>query len=63
MVRVFLTWGGGGGFKRPEREVDLHSPSCAKVTNEGSYRPTSSHRESLQGLDRASFTFNFLSRK
>jgi hypothetical protein len=45
--RFFLRW----GVKQPKREVDVHSQSGAKVKKEGSYRPTSSHRESLQGVE------------
>ena len=56
-----MTW--GRGVKRPERDVDVYSPSGAKVKNEGRYRPTSSHHEGLQGVDRANFTLNFLSKK
>jgi hypothetical protein len=54
---------GGGRVERPEREADVYSPSSAKVKHDGSYRPTFSHREGLQVVDRATFTFNFLRKK
>jgi hypothetical protein len=49
-VRVIFGARGGGEVNRPELEVDAHSPSGVKVKKEGSYMPTSSHRESLQGV-------------
>lgn len=53
----------GGGVKWPDREVDIYPPSGAKSKNDGSYRPTSGLREGLQGVGRATFNFNFLTRK